>query len=461
MENNNENIEVLDNNIEVPKKSSKGLIIGIIMVVVLVIGIIAILVLPKIFFTGKKVVEKEVSVVFNQARKTLTENEKNILNYDLDKDSLGLEGTLTISSNYKDDSIDLTKLKNYKVNYQGVIDKSNNQASGKLSLVKSSSNLIGIDGYVKGKDILISLGDIYNKGLITEADKEIKDLELSKTKNTEDIKVLLDKTEKIVKDNIKDENITKSKEDKYTKIEYKLVVEELEKEILTAYQDDPEIIKALSNLTSKSEKEVKKSIKEELDNLKDITNTETITINLYLQGFNNTVKKIEIIKEQNKLVIEKDNDSYKYTMYSDSDEVFNGTYDSKSKEFTLKNEDTDIKIVKKDNTMTISLKSDNMNIDATINNKVKGNVQTNDATIKLTYDNDGKDVDITFKNNLRIEKNQKVEKIMSNETINLDEIPDEDYNNIMTKVYEKLTDIVNDIVPSMSESATSFRKVIE
>ena len=159
------------------QKSSNKIMIPIILAVA-ALAIAGIILIPKLFMSNKKVLENEITTIFASAKETLKNSEKNVLEYDLEKDSLGINGSLTIDSNYKDGDIDLSKLKNYKITYQGAIDKKSNEASAQIGLTKESKNLIDFAGYINGKKVLISLGDIYDKGLTTELEKEIKELEL-------------------------------------------------------------------------------------------------------------------------------------------------------------------------------------------------------------------------------------------------------------------------------------------
>ena len=65
----------------------------------------------------------------------------------------------------------LSKLKDYHLTYGGVIDKKQNEASGSLKLEKGTSSLLSFDAYIEGKNGIISLGDIYDKGIKTELEK--------------------------------------------------------------------------------------------------------------------------------------------------------------------------------------------------------------------------------------------------------------------------------------------------
>ena len=195
-----------------PKKKNTGLkVLGIIIPIIMILGIASLFVLPNIFLSGRKVIEREITAVFNEANRLINEYDKSMLKYDINKDSIGVEGTLTVDSNYKGKQYDLTKLKNYSIKYSGVVDKSKNEASFDLELDKKSASLLEISNYISGNKLMTSLGDVYNKTIITKLSSEIKDINISNFNDTEAIKKILAKTEKIMKDNINEKDITKGK----------------------------------------------------------------------------------------------------------------------------------------------------------------------------------------------------------------------------------------------------------
>ena len=175
-----------------PKK--KNFLVPILIIAgVLLVGIIvgAIFLLPNLMFSGKKAIDNEITEIFSKTKNTLIDSEKYVMNYDLDKESLGFEGTLSIESDYKDDTYDFTKLKDYKLNYSGVIDKKENAASGVVTLSKNSTDLATMDGYITGKDMYVYMKEIFKKTIHMESDSEIKDLEFSKTQDMNDILKLI------------------------------------------------------------------------------------------------------------------------------------------------------------------------------------------------------------------------------------------------------------------------------
>lgn len=439
---------------EPPKKKSIVLPIVIVSsVVVILIAVFAIFLLPKFLFTGKKAIENEITSLFDKASDSLKESSSNILNYDLDKDSVGFEGSLTVDTDYKDDTMDLTKLKNYKISYSGVIDKKENEASGEVVLTKNSTDLIIVDAYAIGKNAYISLGKIFQKQLHTDIENEIKDLDLSKSDNTADLQKLLDKTEEGLKLSIDEKKITKTKENGYTKVTYNFTEEDTRKVVYETYLKDPEVIKILAELSNKTEDEIKTNLNDEIKADSETTTKTEGKIVLYLEGFNHNFKKTEITSGEDKLIIEKESDTYKYSYFESSEEKFNGTYNEKEGSATLNAPDLFTLSLKEDgNKLNIVFDYNDdtqlINITATMTNKVENNKQTNNSVIKIKYTSGYDTINATINNDIVLEKNKAVKKIgTQSEVVDIDDLTDEDNEIIESNLYAILGEIMEDIMP--------------
>ena len=69
-----------------PKKGKVGLIIGIVVVVVLLLlGLLTFFIVNTFMLNEKKVVEKEIDLVFDGLHKSMKEAKANSISYDLDK----------------------------------------------------------------------------------------------------------------------------------------------------------------------------------------------------------------------------------------------------------------------------------------------------------------------------------------------------------------------------------------
>ena len=461
------------NNIQPPKKGAPvGLIIGIV-VGVLVVVVILVLLLSRIFVTPKEVVNNGVSSVFKQARTLLKTSQSNILQYDLDKDSLGITGDLTIDSNYKDKDIDLSKLKNYKLNYTGVIDKKGNSASAGFALTKSNKDFLKANAYIDGNKAYFELGDLYNKTLNTKLEKEIKDLDLSTKTNIQDIDRLLQKTEVIVKNIIKNDNVTQTivekefndKKAKYTKVEYAYNPDDFETKLLEAYLQDDEAIKLIASISQKEEKDVREKFESNIKVNKDYRTATKETISIYLQGIMKNAVAYEIENNSESLLIFKDNKDYKLTFTKNNKEVLKGDYNTKTKTLNLKSNDGfSLVATFKNDTITADLNIEEdttkLNVNAVINNKVKSSSQTNETTVKVDYSEGRNNISATITSRMKIEKNKKVSTIKTTPTVNVEDISDTELEDIYTKLLDKMTELEKDIMPNSTGDLTQFRKLI-
>lgn len=459
--------EVKSSSLETKKKSP---LVPIIIVVagLLLVGLIlgAIFILPNFLFSGKKALENEITSVFNLVNDSLDESEKNLLEYDIDKDSLGITGSLTMESNYKDENFDLSKLKDYKIDYSGVIDKGSNTASLNARLIKNATNLLAIDGYVDGKTVYLSLGDIFNKVITTDTEDEIKDLELSKSGDIKDIKKILDKTKEAVIGSINEDNITVEKEDGLKKVTYKYKSNELEKVVINAYLNDSEIIEIFSEMSAQSEDKVKEALNDELKEIeKDTDNDETIVV-LYLKGLKNDFVKTEIRSEKSKLLITKEADTYNYVFEEeDNNTKIKGDFNLVKDTFNMNiGDNMSVMIQGGDKKATINLDyndgSQLIKVQAIVTNNVNKNKQTNNAVIDLEYTYGNETITATINNDITIEKNKEVEKTLaSSDTIYYEDLTETEINAIESKLYEKLGQVIEDIMPgynSMNDSDLDY-----
>ena len=452
------------------KKDSKTskVIIAVIGSLLLVALLIVGLLLPKLLMTKKKIVEKEISTVFSEAKKNIKEADKNSLDFDLDEDSVGLSGEVKIKSNYKDKDIDLTKLDKYKIEFNGTLDKNNNKASMSLKL-KDSKDIIDTKAFITGRDVYFNLGDIFNKVLSTKMDEEIKDMEVSNV-DMDNIEKLLDKTEKALKDNIDDKDITKSlvertingKKKKYEEISYKVDVNEQTKNVLEAYKNDEDIIEILSDLTNKSEKETKEYLADEIDSLRN-SQREEITVKTYIDGLFNKTKGIAVESDgEENIIIDIDGSKYNYKLMDNNKEIATGVYDKAKKEFTLSAEENGNEIEiefnqKKKNNLVgnIKVKSSQIKVDADFNiaSKIKGKKATNDVSLKANIEYDKEKFNFELDTTYTAEIGAKVEDFATKDSVDIDSITEQDTADIYSKLMEKVKPIIDEISPSLLAGA--------
>lgn len=449
------------------KKKNNKLIIAIVAVAVV---IALVLCLPSLLFSKKTLVSHEVGVLFKEAKNTMNKLDKNSLKYDLDKDVVGVSGTVTFDSDYKTDQIDLTKLKGLKVSYDGVIDKKGNKASGSLKLI-GSQNLLDVNTMINGKTVFVNLGDLYEKTILTQTEKEVKDIEVSSV-TTDDMKILLDKTEKTIKENIKNEDITKEKVSKeisgkkgsYQKISYKVDVVEHSKKIVEAYKSDDSVVEVLAKMTGLKEKEVKENLQESLDSLKD-QKKEIITVNAYTSGLVPKVKEYEILLDGGTIIIDVNDKVYDYKIVEDKQTLGSGHYDANKQEFTFKvdSEGTKLEMViaaPTDNKVTGKVEFSSgevgMNMDINLNSKVSEKKATVDGVVNAEVKEGKETMKFSLKTESTAQVGAKVNEVNPSNTVKITEMSEQDMNIIYSRLMQKLQPIMSQIMPGVN--AANFRQ---
>ena len=453
---------------EEPKKKSKlAKILLILGILLIVSGVGSYVFINYVLMSDKNIITNSVKTVFTSAKTTLEYSNKNILKYDLEKEALGVQGTFTFKSDYKDEDLDLSKLSDYKITYGGVIDKANNKAAINVGLNDKTSELLNINSVINGKVALISLGDIYNKVLSTELDTEIKDLDMTESLNVDSAYTLINETELITEKFINSKNITKEKVDKtingvkgtYTKTTYDIRVVDYIKYILEKYKENDEIIKILSDLSDESDKELKGDINKLLSDLKESENEDQLIIDVYMQGLIPSAKQVDVSykskiyddeEDITKIELNIDKDVYTYKLLMNDEEYLNGKYDLKDSLFTVEREEDDEKLLlslqtdKDTVTATVDYKSgeETMNLSLTSKNTLKDNTQNNIMTLDAKIESGEDKIAFTMENNMDFNKNSKIEEIDDSNVVLVDNITEEEYDDIMTKVLEKISPIL-------------------
>ena len=458
-------------NNEIPTGNKKSPIVPIIIGVVSVgiIGLLAYFITNTLFMSDRQIVQHEVKEVFKGFHATLNNVNKQMFDYDLEKDALGLEGDFTFKSNYKDSDIDLSKLDKYKITYKGVIDKSNNKASGNIGLNGDGKSLLNLKGYINGKKAVFDLGDVYDKTLGYELDEELKDLEFTNSLNVEDLELIVNKTEEFTKNYIKDEDITSEKVNKeingkkanYKKVSYKLDLNNYAKELLTAYKEDDEVLTVLSNLANEEKSQLKKQIEEAITELGKEEKSE-LTINVYLSG--KIAKEIEILNEEGSIVIYNDLGIYNYQFMEKDKELFHGQYDKNEKKFTfeMKDEDSNTNVNysmnfsnnnKVDGTLRIENEGYLIKAIFAYSNVVKKDSQKTNLKLDLNIKVGDENITAYINNNNTLSKNMKIDEVSEKNTVNIESISEDDMLTIESKLGEKLQPIINDVMPGMNSSS--------
>ena len=457
------------------KNNKSFKILMILGVTFILIGVAATL-SSSIFMTPKNIIKSEVKTVFTGLTRTFKNIQENGFSYDLEKEAVGIEGLLSIKADSDSSSIDLSKLNNYTLSYKGVLDKQGNKASANIVLNDSNNKVLDINSYFEGKTALINLGDIYDKNITTELNSEIKDLELTNRVELDNYITLLEKTEKITETYIKEEDIKEEKVEKQTKISYSIKVDDYLVHLYTHYLEDDEILTILSKLTDLSKEKVIEKLQKEIENRKKSQSSDTIDSYVYKEG--TSIKKMEIIlgstnylgeKEQTIITINVENDIYHYTITSKEQDLGHGEYNKKTDTITyIIESDYDsisVTYTQEKNGMKITYESKNKTRNDSTSISFKSNTvsamnqKKNNMELELRVKESNESIHAIIKNELKIEKNKKVEKIENNaQTISINNIPYAEQEAISKKLEEKL-DAISQIYTSNDNYY--FRKVMD
>ena len=442
---------------EKKKKSPKIFIIGAVAVVV--IGVLFFL-YNSVFQNKKVIVQKEITTIFDSFINTVKEIDKQTIDIDFDKDKVGVEGSLSISSNFKSQEIDLSKLKDYSFKYNGVIDKSSNKLSGSITLNKKDNPYLALNTFMNGKTLFLQSEELYSKVLKTTLDKEIKDYDFNSLEMNK-ITTLLEKTRDIVKNSVNEKDIKKStvskdingKKQSVNKVSYSLNYVQLVKDIINGYIKDKEVLKILSDISGEEVDDIKESLQEELKYIDD--SDEVIMIDSYHDKLTSSVKLIEISREGLVFSITKLNDLEKFSYKLDDQELLIGSYDKKKEElkFETTTEDNRMEFVlkkKKENSYSISMTAvideSRYSLEATIDNKVTKDTIENNAEVTLHLDVDGEKISTEIKSTSKLSKAGTVKEINGASAVDVNSITEEDIyaieNNLLTKVQSILMDIM-------------------
>ena len=397
--------EINDNKKNKVKKKSK--LIYIIILIVVVLASSSFLFYTFILMNKNLIVKNSVDKFFDVISnnyKSMTDNYSFI---DFNK-GMGLDGKLKISSDYKNEYIDLTNLGNYTFNYGGILDIKENKASFNLSLDKNNKELASLLGYINGKTLKLQSNNLFNNILKTDINKEIKERDFNDIFNYDNIDEIIIRTKEMTKNYIKDDDITKeyiektinNKKDTYVHIKYKLDLNDYHNYLVQEYLNDEKMIDILAKIYNK-DREIIKSSLETILKYKEET-PYVVNIDIYLDKISSSLKELDITKDNNKFVITSNNDIFNYYFLVDENKVLTGEYNKRSKELkadiTSDNNVISLYIRKDNNNYNIILKILNNNnvieINTTYENKIKDdilninldtNILTNFNDVKNTF----------------------------------------------------------------------------
>lgn len=361
---------------------------------VAIIGILVLLILGGLgiwYYTTNKadvMINKIIDKVFDGV--TFKNEENSEITYDL---SLNIK-----SENLESEALDI--INNTKIKGSIYINSKDKYTLINLGAIYEDKELLSFDAYYNDNTIYLQEKSIYDKYVSINIPEELQtEINNMYTINEKDINIVKKGIKNALKNALKEETFIKEKVDtningKSTKANsLKLIInDENRKEILTKIskylKDNDEFLDSMSNLTDSTSQEIFNSLESLTENY---TNTyTTTTIILYTTGITNELAKVDIKSEQNEKEVSR---------------------------VVCESDTCDIQIINDGEQM-------NMNI---LMNETSSTIKINGKM--------GKD-DVSLTLNLKGNYNKKdAPKI--NESVNIDEISEEDMNTIMTNLGEK------------------------
>ena len=373
---------------------------------VAIIGILVLLILGGLgvwYYTTNKadvMVNKIIDKVLDGV--TFKNEENSEITYDL---SLNIK-----SENLESEALDI--INNTKIKGSIYINSKDKYTLINLGATYEDKELLSFDAYYNDNTIYLQEKSIYDKYVSINIPEELQtEINNMYTINEKDINIVKKGIKNALKNALKEETFIKEKVDtningkstKVTKISYnlnekstkanslKLIInDENRKEILTKIskylKDNDEFLDSMSNLTDSTSQEIFNSLESLTENY---TNTyTTTTIILYTTGITNELAKVDIKSEQNEKEVSR---------------------------VVCESDTCDIQIINDGEQMNILMNETSSTI------KINGKMGEDDVSLTL---------------NLKENYNKKdAPKI--NESVNIDEISEEDMNTIMTNLGEK------------------------
>ncbi len=392
-----------DNNDSFNTKSNKGLIIGIIVLIVLIIGGVVGFIVFKELNTPKTRFLKTMN-------KYLESNniDSNVIDiYELFKDgaTLNVDGNLSVKSNDEE-------LLSGKININFVDNPSSSNRYINIKFDDNKDSIINFESYLNDNKVYFTMKDIFDKYYFTG-------LEYIKIYD-ENVKKLKDNVSKSLDSYFTNDKFILSKEEGYSKISVSLSDKDLN-DLLILILENLKNDDALSLFVDEdmSLEDIRKGIDDHINSIKENieyqSDEKIYTYNVYSKG--STLVKQEIIVDDIKLVIEGET-SGNITLLSDDTVILTGSYDKDK--LNLNVSDNDI----------------NFDFSLTFNNNItKDNAAANyNLVIKTKSEEDELVVNADLK--LGITKDNTIPKVDISNATDISDITNEEIQNIYTKLGE-------------------------
>lgn len=457
MEGNN---QVMNTSIK-KSKSKKGLIIFLIVLLILILTAV---VSYFVLFTPQRVVRTNINGAFNGMNIMVKDYYKNQLKYDLEKESIGVSGDLVIDSDYNGNGIFLNKLKNYKLNYNVVLDKPSNKASALINIKRVGKDFVNLSYYVNGKTMITDYGDLFNRTEKKINDIEVKDIEIGSSASEKDIITLLDRTKEFSLKHLSNDKFSKKlgifevkgKKGLYNKITYIVNIDKYRNDLVKFYKSDDKSMEALINITGMTKKKLMNQLEFYVGGYDEKEDQRNITVNAYYNMLPFKYKYLEVVDEKDRFILEPLKNIINFNGYSENKEIIKGLYDYSKSNLKMDLNDDDsvmnLDITMKDNNANGTVKyveGDNA-FNITFDSKTtlrKNNDSMTESTID--FDVNGKDLKfkMNIKSNMEVKTKVPVTEVKEKNSFTAESISEKDYDLLANNGTKKLLIFFKDVYP--------------
>ena len=452
----------MDDTVIEKKKSGKGIVLGIISV--LIVALIGIGVY--LYFSGPKTniylrLIDEFSGSYAKSLKMFNFNQKKEITYEVSANVKTTDRSL----------LDVAKIINKtKVKTKIQSDINNKKINANLELFYDNKSTIDGNLYINDKDIFLSSESIYDKLLKIPTDEYFDLEELWNMSRFDEYETVIKEMTNILKNNLKEEYFVTTNEKinvlgsevnalKQTfTLTYKQL-DELEEAIKQDMLKDDKLLNALGKVTGMTVDEVKETINSndsEYNIEQETTHKDEDVVFSSELYVNKSTREIDYAK------IKSGEATYEFVKSSTNkfdikiNEGKVGTLEVSNNETTLT---FDSEILK----ATIELKKDSANISADINGTTMNIVMKNNdnnGNIEYKIKDESIDLELTINVNYSVKDINTLDSVNYSNYKELENLTQEDQNSILTKIYDNkaLTDLIQEVLAQYQSSQNQINQ---
>lgn len=462
------------------KKNKNGIVIALIILVALVA--VAWFAYTKLFNT-KNIFIRSINKGYAEFEDLIdesTKNQKDIKTFVMSNDmsfNLDVDKSL-IDEDTKEIIDEVNKL---SIKNEIGFDQKNQKMLLTLDALYSEKDLINVGAYLQDEKVYVELKNIFDKYIEIPVEEYGVMFDGTGIGNAsvEDVKYILSKSKDAIINNLDGKKFKKSnatidvdgKNVKTTKITYTFdekSVLELSEKVVEDISKDSKYIKILAKVSGMEEKEIKDALKEAKTSIKEEIkngefNSETeIKLSVFVKGITrkNAGYELEVNDEYDgtsKMSYYKNGKTEVFKMSQDKEDIITATSKDDKTVIKLNAEGEEIKV-----TITKKESGKTTNYDFTVDvNGMKINGKLTEEIIKENKDGSGESkvtveasmmglVKFKISDTIKLEYKDKLELPNISNSVNYEELSEEDYNKIMTKLGE------NETLVSLIEKFSSY-----